>query len=42
MPRTLWILAGVLLAAFAGVLAYGIYVGDPAFVFENAAGICFT
>jgi hypothetical protein len=36
------ILLLLLLGVFLGLLAYGVHVGDPLLVKDNAAAFCFT
>jgi hypothetical protein len=42
MSKRSWIAALLLSVLFVGLLAYGIYTGDAAYLLENAATICYT
>ncbi len=42
MSRKTWILVAVVLSVLVACLAYGIYLGDPGYVFANALAVCYT
>lgn len=42
MTRKTWILFAVVVSVLIGCVGYGIYLGDPWYVFDNAAAICYT
>jgi hypothetical protein len=43
MSRKRWIVLALLALVFAGLFAYGLAMGDPAYVFKNAVeNFCFS
>jgi len=42
MSKRVWIIAGLLMLLFIGLLLQGVRLGDPGYVLDNAQTICYT
>jgi hypothetical protein len=42
MSKRTWIIAGLLMLLFIGLLLHGVRLGDAGYVLDNAQTICYT